>query len=85
MDFMESIDVPAEVGMSSLFYIVIVLLSIGFAWWALQSFRFDLFLKNPKGSQAKALQIFLSIALGYEIAKFLIDYSHWSLLLKWMF
>jgi uncharacterized integral membrane protein (TIGR02327 family) len=57
-------------------------MSIAVSWWALQSFRFDMLLKNPKGAQAKALQILLSIALGYQIAQFLIDYSHWSALLK---
>lgn len=64
------------------FSIVIMLVCIGLSWWALQSFRIDVFLKNPKGPQAKLLQILLSLALGYETARFILDYFHWSALLK---
>ncbi|WJH36284.1 DUF1146 family protein [Paenibacillus aurantius] len=70
---------------NSLIYILMALICIGFSWWALQQFRFDLFLKNPKSAQAKALQILLSIALGYEAARFLVDYFNWSAMLKGMF
>jgi uncharacterized integral membrane protein (TIGR02327 family) len=70
---------------SSLIYICIVVICIGFSWWALQQFRFDLFLKQPKSSPAMALQILLSIALGSEVARFIIDYFNWSTLLKGMF
>lgn len=66
-------------------YIVIVIICIGLAWWGLQQFRFDLFLRNPKSAQSKVLQILLAIALGYEAARFLIDYFNWSALLKGMF
>lgn len=70
---------------SSLLYIVITIVCIGLAWWALQQFRFDLFVRQPKSGQSKMLQILLSIALGYEAARFLIDYFNWSALLKGMF
>jgi uncharacterized integral membrane protein (TIGR02327 family) len=71
--------------LGSLGYIILALLCIALAWWALQQFRFELFLKNPKGPQSKVLQVFLSIALGYEVARFMIDYFNWSALLKGMF
>ncbi|WP_409343745.1 DUF1146 family protein [Paenibacillus sp. MBLB4367] len=71
--------------MSSLGYIVLTLCAIGLSWWALQQIRLDLFVKNPKSPQAKVLQIFLSIALGYEVSRFFIDYFNWSALLKGMF
>lgn len=74
----------SSIGMSSLLYIVIVLLCIGIAWWALQVFRFDVFIRNPKGTQGKLLQVLFSVALGYQIARFFIDYLNWSLLLKWI-
>lgn len=85
MDNNTSQSLSQSLAISSLGYIVLVLLAIGLSWWALQQFRFDLFLKNPKGPQAKVLQIFLSIVIGYEVAKFLIDYFNWSALLKAMF
>jgi uncharacterized integral membrane protein (TIGR02327 family) len=71
--------------MSSLGYIILTLCAIGLSWWALQQVRLDLFVKNPKSAQVKILQIFLSIALGYEVSRFLIDYFNWSALLKGLF
>jgi uncharacterized integral membrane protein (TIGR02327 family) len=62
-----------------------VLLCIGLSWWALQQFRFDLFVKQPRSAPAKMLQVLLSIALGYQIARFVLDYYNWSTLLKGMF
>lgn len=70
---------------SSLGYIVLTLCAIGVSWWALQQLRLDLFVKNPKSPQVKVLQIFLSIALGYEVSRFLIDYFNWSAMLKGLF
>jgi uncharacterized integral membrane protein (TIGR02327 family) len=77
--------VNSSMAVSSLIYICIVVICIGFSWWALQQFRFDLFLKQPKSSPAIVLQILLSTALGSEVARFIIDYFNWSTLLKGMF
>jgi uncharacterized integral membrane protein (TIGR02327 family) len=71
--------------LSSIGYIVLSLVCIVLAWWGLQQFRFDLFLKNPRSAQSKVLQIFLSVALGYGVARFIMDYFNWSALLKGMF
>jgi uncharacterized integral membrane protein (TIGR02327 family) len=71
--------------LSSLMYIIVVLVCIALAWWGLQQFRFDLFLKRPKSAAGIVLQIFLSIALGSEVSRFIIDYFNWSSLLKGMF
>ncbi|WNC14511.1 DUF1146 family protein [Brevibacillus brevis] len=59
--------------------IVLNIVFIGLSWWALQSFRFEKILKRPNGAQAKLLQIFLSIVVGYEISRFFLDYLGWSL------
>lgn len=72
-------------GMTGLVSITVVLLCIGLSWWALQQFRFDLFVKQPRSAPAKMLQVLLSIALGYQIARFVLDYYNWSTLLKGMF
>jgi uncharacterized integral membrane protein (TIGR02327 family) len=71
--------------MSSMMYILLVLICIALSWWSLQQFRFDLFLKNAKSGQGKLLQILISIVMGYEVARFFIDYFNWSALLKGMF
>lgn len=74
-----------SLGVSALFNILVVLASIGFSWWALQSFRFDVFLKSPGLPQAKILQLILSVILGYHLGKFIIEYAVWSSMLSTLF
>lgn len=74
-----------SMGMTGLVSITVVLVCIGLSWWALQQFRFDLFVKQPRSAPAKMLQVLLSVALGYQIARFVLDYYNWSTLLKGMF
>lgn len=59
--------------------IILSLVFIWLSWWALQSLRFDVFLRNPNGAQAKLLQVMLSIVIGYEVSRFFLDYLGWSL------
>lgn len=73
--------VARTAAISGVVNIVITILCIWAAWWAMQSFRFDVFLRDPKGSKAKMLMILLSIVLGHGVARFIIDYLQWSLLL----
>lgn len=74
-----------SVGVSALVYIILTIVSIGGSWWALQAFRFDLFVKNPNSAQAKLLQILLSIFLGHGVARFFLEYLGHSLLLQTLF
>ncbi|GAA4720845.1 DUF1146 family protein [Brevibacillus fulvus] len=73
---METIGVTAVLG------IIVSIVCIGVSWYALQVFRFDLFVKKADSGQAKLLQIILSIFIGYGVARFFIDYLGWSLLLR---
>ncbi|OXM86392.1 DUF1146 family protein [Paenibacillus rigui] len=75
----------SSMGMNGLLNITIVLMCIGCSWWALQELQLDKMLKRPRSPQSKLLQIFLSIALGYQVAKFIIDYFQWSTWLPGMF
>ncbi|OYD08026.1 DUF1146 family protein [Paludifilum halophilum] len=72
-------------GVTALINILLSLASIGFSWWVLTNLRLDLFLKEPKGAQAKALYIILSIVLGHSLASFLIDYTSWSRMVGQLF
>lgn len=75
--------VPQEVyGLTS---IILSVVCIGLSWWALQSVRFDTFLRKPSSGQAKLLQIMLSIVIGYEVSRFFLDYLGWSLVFGKMF
>ncbi len=72
-------------GLEAFIHIVVNLLCLGLAWWALQSFRFDLFVKNPKSKQAAALKVICALALGYLIARFFLDYFQAVQLLPYLF
>jgi uncharacterized integral membrane protein (TIGR02327 family) len=71
--------------MDGMINIALSLICIGLSFWALQVFRFDLFISNPKGAQSKLLQIFLSIFIGHGVASFFMDYFGWTQLLQQFF
>ncbi|WP_159885383.1 DUF1146 family protein [Paenibacillus puerhi] len=76
---MEYVDqVNASLGMKGVLNIVLVLVFIGFSWWALQELKWESLFRRPRSPQAKLLQILISIALGYQVARFIIDYLAWS-------
>lgn len=75
----------SNLGLSALFNISITLISIGIVWWALQSLRFEVFLKHPGEGRAKLLHLTLAVVIGYMFGKFIIEYVVWSSMLKYMF
>lgn len=78
-------DVAQYASMMNMMNIVVYIVCIGLAWWALQAFRFDILLKRPKGAQAIMLQILLSIGLGHLVASFFIQYLGLSMSFSKMF
>ncbi|QOT01379.1 DUF1146 domain-containing protein [Brevibacterium sp. JNUCC-42] len=72
-------------GLYSLMMIIISVICIGISWWAIQAFRFDLFVKRADSAQTKLLQILLSIVIGHGVARFFMDYLGYSLLLNQLF
>jgi len=70
---------------SAVLNIIVSLLLIAVSWWALQAFRFDLFVKKPDSAQVKVLQILLSIFIGHGVTRFFLEYLGWSLLLNRLF
>ncbi|PZE19387.1 DUF1146 family protein [Paenibacillus xerothermodurans] len=83
MDYVDQMN--ASMGMNGLLNIVIVLICIGGSWWALQELNFGKLLKRPKSVQSTLLQILLSVSVGYQAARFIIDYYHWSTWIGGMF
>lgn len=83
MDYLNQMN--TAMGLKGLLNIAAVLVFIGVSWWALQELKLESFLKRPKSAQAKLLQILLSVALGYQVARFIIDYLEWSTWFSGMF
>jgi uncharacterized integral membrane protein (TIGR02327 family) len=65
-------------------YMIVLLMCILLTWWALQAFRFDIFLREPKSFKARMLQLIIAVVIGYNLARFLMDYAHFASLLKWV-
>lgn len=77
--------VTTEVSFMVVINIAVYILAVGLSWWALQEFRFDLFLKRPHSGKAKMLMIFLSLGLGHLVASFFLQYLSWSISLNQIF
>lgn len=78
-------DGAVSLGLTALINVVLTLVCIGFSWWVLMNVRLDAFMREPKGPQAKALMIVLSIVLGHGLATFVSDYLGWSRLISQLF
>ncbi|HET7615862.1 MAG TPA: DUF1146 family protein [Bacillales bacterium] len=74
-----------QLGVQAILYLVIHLVFLAVTWWALQSFRFDVFMKNPDSPRAKVLLILLTIAIGSLAGNFFYNYLFQSLRLPYLF
>lgn len=72
-------------GQQAIIFIIVQLLFLFVTWWALQTFKFDLFLKKPNSPQAKALLILVTIAIGSTVANFFLDYLDWASRIRFLF
>lgn len=78
-------DIAIETGSQAIAYMIVILASILLTWWALQAFRFDIFLREPRSFKARVLQLIIAVVIGYNLARFLMDYTHFASLMRWMF
>lgn len=67
-----------EYSQMALLNIIMHLVFIALAWWALQAVNFEKFLRKNRVMQARALYILVSIFLGTTVSNFFLDYLHWS-------
>lgn len=65
-------------------YLIVILACILLAWWALQAFRFDVFVKDPKSLKARVLQLLVAVVIGYNVARFLLDYAFFASFMSWV-
>lgn len=72
-------------GHQALVHIFVHLIFLAVTWWALQAFKFDLFVKNINSARAKTLMILLTIAISYLVSSFFLEYLSWSTMLRFLF
>lgn len=78
-------DIAIQTGSQAIAYMVVLLASILLTWWALQAFRFDIFLREPRSFKARVFQLIIAVVIGYNLARFLLEYAHFTTLIRWMF
>lgn len=78
-------DVTIQFGVQALLYLIVNLFFVVVTWWALQSFRFDVFLKDPDSPRAKVLMLLVTIVIGSVVGSFFFNYLYQSLRLPYLF
>ncbi|MBU9710582.1 DUF1146 family protein [Evansella tamaricis] len=76
---------PESLGQQALLYILVNLTVLVFVWWAIQSFKFELFVKDPDDIKAKVLVILVTLGLTHLVSGFLLNYLNWSMMLRHLF
>lgn len=71
-------------GQQAAIHIAVNVFFLGVTWWALQSFRIDLFVKDPESPKAKLLFILVTIAIAQLSSQFFISYLDSSLMLRYL-
>jgi uncharacterized membrane protein YwzB len=69
----------AMAALNGIFPLLVMVIGIMLAWWCLQEFRLDLFLRRPRSAQAIWFRIVLAVVLGHQFSRFFIDYFNWAL------
>lgn len=69
----------AGFGVYAAVYLSIHILTLVITWWALQTVKFDVFLKNPRGPRAKVLMLLIAIAISYLVGEFFVNYVYRSM------
>lgn len=75
-------DVQTYTGMTGLFSIIIVILSIIFVWFVIQEVKWDTFFRFPRSPKARMFQVVVAIIMGHLLAKFILEYWGYTVLLK---
>ena len=68
----------ASFGHDALISIIVHLVCMAVAFWALQALHFEKLLKSGRIFQARVLYILLTIVIGSAAGNFFLDYILWS-------
>ncbi|KKI89708.1 membrane protein [Bacillus sp. SA1-12] len=74
-----------DYGQMALISMLVNLAFMAITWWALQALNIEKWIKPGKVTQARALLILLTIAIGSMVSNFFLDYFLWSQQLPMLF
>ena len=73
------------IGQFAIIHLVLHVLCICIAYWALNSLKLDQFFKKGYATQVQVSLMFLAILLGTAVSNFLIDLLQFSTQVKFLF
>lgn len=73
------------IGQFAIIHLVLHVLCICIAYWALNSLKLDQFFKKGYATQVQVCLMFLAILLGTSVSNFLIDLLQFSTQVKFLF
>lgn len=74
-----------QFGQQALVHILVNIMFLVIVWWAIQAFRFDVLVKDPKGPRGIVIKIVTTIALTHLVSSFFLDYLDMSRMLRFLF
>ena len=73
------------IGQFAIVHLILHVLCICIAYWALNSLKLDQFFKKGYATQVQVCLMFLSVLLGTAVSNFLIDLLQFSTQVKFLF
>jgi uncharacterized integral membrane protein (TIGR02327 family) len=73
------------IGQQAILYIVSHIVFISITWWALQAIHIEKIMKKNRVTQIRILLLFVTIAIGYTVSNFFLDYLQYSRSLTYLF
>lgn len=70
------------IGVTGLFSIIVILLSIMLMWTLLQEVKWETFFKYPRNAKARLFQVVLAVVLGHLFADFILEYWGFTTMLR---
>lgn len=67
-----------EFGVQAALNLFVHLVVLILTWWAIQTVKWDVFLRAPSQIRAKVVMILVAVTISYPVASFLINYLNWS-------
>lgn len=78
-------DIYQTMGIQATIALISHIFFIGVSFYALQAVRLDMIFKKGKNFQIQLIYILLSIALGYTVSNFLLNFTGLSKQLPYLF
>lgn len=73
------------IGQFAIVHLILHVLCICIAYWALNSLKLDQFFKKGYATQVQVCLMFLAVLLGTAVSNFLIDLLQFSIQVKFLF